>query len=210
MQGLIGKKVGMTRIIDQETGVVLPVTVIEAQKNIVLQEKTVEKDGYSAVQLGYEKVADKKLTKAEIGHAKKHGSEPVKYVKEFQLDADETVEPGQEIGVEIFDTVSYVNVTGVTKGRGFAGTVKRHGFKIGRATHGNTNRRARGSLGAGSSPSRVFPGLKMAGQYGNTQKTVKGLEIVSIDAEKNLIYVNGAVPGRKGGLLYIKKNLVKN
>ncbi len=210
MQGIIGKKVGMTRIIDQETGIVLPVTVIEAGKNVVLQQKTVEKDGYSAVQLGFQKVADKKLTKAEVGHAKKYGAEPVKYVKEFDLDANETVEPGQEVGVEVFESITYVDVTGTTKGRGFAGTVKKYGFKIGRATHGNTNRRARGSLGAGSSPSRVFPGLKMAGQYGNSQKTIKGLEIVSIDAEKGLIYVNGAVPGHKGGLLYIKKNFVKN
>lgn len=209
MQGLIGKKLGMTRIFDKETGEITPVTIIETGKNVVLQKKTVEVDGYEAVQLGFDKVADKKVTKAELGHTKKNGASAVRHIKEFSLEDGEELESGQEIGVELFDAVRYVDVTGTTKGRGFAGTVKRYGFKIGRATHGNTNRRARGSLGAGSSPSRVFPGLKMAGQYGNTAKTIRGLELVAVDTEKDLLYVRGAVPGKRNGVVYIKKNVVK-
>lgn len=209
MQGLIGKKIGMTRIFDEETGEVTPVTILETGKNVVLQSKTEATDGYSAVQLGFEKVADRKLTKAELGHTKKNGAYAVRHIKEFALDAGEELEAGQEIGAELFSGVRYVNVTGTTKGRGFAGTVKKYGFKIGRATHGNTNRRARGSLGAGSSPSRVFPGLKMAGQYGNVNKTILGVEIVAVDTDKDLIYVRGAVPGKTGGVVYIKKNVVK-
>lgn len=209
MQGLIGRKVGMTRIVDNETGVMTPVTIISTGKNVVLQQKTVEVDGYSAVQLGFEKVADRKLSKAEVAHSKKYGSDAVRIIKEFNLDEGESVESGQEIGAETFESVRYVNVTGTIKGRGFTGTVKRYGFKIGRATHGNTNRRARGSLGAGTYPARVFPGLKMAGQHGNKAKTILGLEVVSVDTEKDLLYIRGAVPGANRGIVYIKKNVVK-
>ena len=209
MQGLIGKKIGMTRIFDAESGEITPVTIIETGKNVVLQTKTVETDGYSAVQLGFGKIAERKLTKAELGHAKKNGAYAVRFIREFALDADESLESGQEIGADLFEAVRYVDVTGTTKGRGFAGTVKKYGFKIGRATHGNTNRRARGSLGAGSSPSRVFPGLKMAGQYGNVNKTIRGVQVVAVDADKDLIYVRGAIPGKTGGVVYIKKNVIK-
>lgn len=209
MQGLIGKKVGMTRFTDQESGEVTPVTVLEIGKNVVLQLKTEERDGYSAVQLGFDKISEKKATKAEIGHAKKHNADVVRVIKEFALDEGEELEAGQEVGVELFDNTSFINVTGTVKGRGFAGTVKRYGFRIGRATHGNTNRRARGSLGAGTYPARVFPGLKMAGQHGNKLKTVQGLEIVGTDNERGLLYVKGAVPGKNGGVVYIKKNVVK-
>jgi large subunit ribosomal protein L3 len=209
MQGLIGKKVGMTRIANQETGEMTAVTIIEAAGNVVLQQKTVENDGYSSVQLGYEKAKEKNLSKAEVSHAKKYGAEAVRHVKEFDLDKDETPEAGQEVKVDIFESTRFVNVTGNVKGRGFTGTVKRYGFKIGRATHGNTNRRARGSLGAGTYPARVFPGLKMAGQHGAKAKTIMGLEIVSLDVEKGLIYIKGAVPGANRGIVYIKKNVVK-
>ncbi len=209
MQGLIGKKIGMTRICDQETGVMTPVTVLSVDNNVVLQEKTVERDGYSAVQLGFEPKKAKRTTKAEIGHAKKYGSEPVRYIREFKLDDGEAVEAGQKLGAEIFEASYYVDVAGTTKGRGFAGTVKRYNFKIGRATHGNTNRRARGSIGACSYPARVFPGLKMAGQYGNTTKTIRGLQVVAVDTDKNLLYVKGAVPGKNTGIVYVKKNVVK-
>ncbi len=209
MQGLIGKKVGMTRFLDSETGVATPVTVIEAGKNVVLQLKTEERDGYCAVQLGFDKCKEKHATKAAIGHAKKHNADVVRVIKEFTLSADTSVEPGQEIGLEIFANTVYVNVTGTLKGRGFAGTVKKYGFRIGRATHGNTNRRERGSLGAGTFPGRVFPGLKMAGQYGNTQKTIRGVQIVGSDLEKGLLFVKGAIPGKNGGVVYVKKNEVK-
>lgn len=209
MQGLIGKKVGMTRFCDQDTGVMTPVTVLEIGKNVVLQLKTEERDGYVAAQLGFDKISEKRATKAEIGHAKKHNAEVVRVIKEFALDAGEELEAGQEIGVENFDETRFVNVSGTVKGRGFAGTVKRYNFRIGRATHGNTNRRARGSLGAGTYPARVFPGLKMAGQMGNKIKTILGVEIVATDNDKGLLYVKGAVPGKNGGVVYIKKNVVK-
>ncbi len=209
MQGLIGRKVGMTRFANEETGEMTPVTVLEIGKNVVMQLKTEERDGYSAVQLGFEKKKEKGATKAEIGHAKKHNTDVVRVIKEFALDADEALEAGQEVGVEVLDATRFVNVSGTTKGRGFAGTVKRWGMRIGRATHGNTNRRARGSLGAGTYPARVFPGLKMAGQYGNKTKTIMGVEIVASDADKGLLYVKGAVPGKNGGVVFVKKNFVK-
>jgi len=209
MQGLIGKKVGMTRFLDSETGVQTPVTVIEIGKNVVLQLKTEERDGYSAVQLGFDKCKEKHATKAEIGHAKKHNAEVVRVIKEFPLKEGSSVEPGQEVGVEILESVRFVNVTGTLKGRGFAGTVKKYGFRIGRATHGNTNRRERGSLGAGTYPGRVFPGLKMAGQYGNTLKTIQGVTVVGTDVEKGLLFVRGAIPGKNGGVVFVKKNEVK-
>jgi large subunit ribosomal protein L3 len=209
MHGLLGKKAGMTRIIDPDTGVVLPVTVIDIAGNVVLQRKRETVDGYDAVQLGFEAVKEKSATKAEVCHAKKYGSEPVRYIREFPVETDEEFEPGQKVGAEVFESVSYVDVAGVTKGRGFAGTVKRYGFSIGRMTHGNRNKRARGSVGAGSDPSRVFPGVKMAGQYGNKSKTVLGLELVSVDSEKGLVFVKGSVPGKKNGLLSIRKSVVK-
>ncbi len=209
MQGLIGRKVGMTRFSNEETGEMTPVTVLEIGKNVVMQLKTEERDGYSAVQLGFEKKKEKGATKAEIGHAKKHNTDVVRVIKEFALDADEALEAGQEVGVEVLDSTRFVNVSGTTKGRGFAGTVKRWGMRIGRATHGNTNRRARGSLGAGTYPARVFPGLKMAGQYGNKTKTIMGVEIVASDSDKGLLYVKGAVPGKNGGVVFVKKNFVK-
>ncbi|MGM0443033.1 MAG: 50S ribosomal protein L3 [Fibrobacterota bacterium] len=209
MRGLLGKKVGMTRVIDPETGVVIPVTVIDVSGNVVLQRKREDVDGYDAVQLGFENVREKVATKAEVGHAKKYGSEPVRYIKEFAVESDEEVEPGSKVGVELFGSAGYVDVAGITKGRGFAGTVKRYGFAVGRMTHGNKNKRARGSIGAGADPSRVFPGVKMAGQYGNKKKTVLGLELVSVDKERSLLYVKGAVPGKKNGVLSVRKNVVK-
>ncbi len=209
MQGLIGKKVGMTRFYDNDSGTVTPVTVVEIGKNVVLQLKSEQRDGYESVQLGFDKKKEKQATKAEIGHAKKHNAEVTRVIKEFKLDADEQLEAGQEVGVEVFDETRYVNVTGTIKGRGFTGTVKRWGMKIGRATHGNTNRRARGSLGAGTYPARVFPGLKMAGQHGNKLKTIMGVEIVGTDSDKGLLYVKGAIPGKNGGVVLVKKNVVK-
>lgn len=205
MQGLIGKKIGMTRIFS-DTGKTVAVTVIQAGNNIVHQVKTNEKDGYQAVQLGFDDLAEKKVNKAILGHCKKNGSVPTYVVKEFELDSkDEELKPGQRVGVEILENVKYVNVVGVSKGRGHAGTIKRYNFQRGRESHGNTNVRERGSSGANTYPARVMPGLKMSGHMGNEQTTIRNLEVVGLDKEAGLLFVKGAIPGRNKGFLYIKK-----
>ena len=208
MTGLIGRKVGMTRMFDEDSGRAVAVTIIQAGTNIVHQVKTAERDGYRAVQLGFEPVADTACAKPQAGHFKKLGTEPTRYVKEFAADDnDEELKPGQKVGVEIFENVQYVDVVGISKGRGFAGTIKKHNFQLGRATHGNTNHRERGSLGAGTYPGRVFPGVKMAGQYGAARTTAKKLEVYDVDKELGLVYVKGSVPGSTRGIVYIKKNI---
>ena len=211
MQGLIGKKVGMTRVFDKDTGEVTPVTVVQVGSNIIQQIKTVENDGYSAVQVGFEVVLERKISKAQIGHFGKLNSEPTRLIREFKLDSeDEKLVSGQKIGVEVFEGVTVVDVQGTSKGRGFAGTVKRWGFHIGRATHGNTNRRARGALSGCAYPGKVFPGLKMAGQYGNVTKTIRGIKVVGIDKEEGLIYLKGGIPGKRSGTVLIKKSTSGN
>lgn len=210
MQGLVGKKIGMTRIFNKESGQVIPVTVVQTGTNIVHQVKTVERDGYSAVQLGFDMVSEKKVQKPLAGHFKKHNSVPTRVIKEFELDSsDEELNPGQKVGVEVLDGVRYVDVVGTSKGRGFTGTIKRYNFQRGRETHGNTNHRERGSLGAGTYPARVFPGVRMAGQHGNARVTAKGIEIVQVDNDNGLIYLKGAIPGSNRGIVYLKKNLIK-
>ena len=210
MQGIIGKKISMTRIFNEESGEVIPVTIVQVGTNIVQQVKTVERDGYHAVQLGFDICSEKKVTKPLRGHFKKHNSEPTRVTREWQCDSpEEAVEPGQRVGTEIFVDVRYVDVIGIAKGRGFTGTVKRFGFHIGRMTHGNMNKRARGSLGAGTFPARVFPGLKMAGQHGNEQVTVKGVEIVGLDKDAGLVYLKGSIPGSKKGIVLLRKNKQK-
>lgn len=210
MQGLIGKKIGMTRIFEDETGRIIPVTIVEIGMNTVQQIKTKEKDGYSSVQIGFNVCTEKKVSKSISGHCKKHKSEPTRITREFKLDSlEEKLKCGQKVGVEVFENVDYVNVVGTSKGRGFSGTVKRHGFHIGRITHGNMNKRARGSLGAGTYPARVFPGLKMAGQYGNTRITSKGIGIVGVDSEAGLLYLKGSIPGKNKGIVYIIKSTSK-
>lgn len=209
MQGLIGKKIGMTRLFN-EAGRAVPVTVIQAGNNVVEQVKTAEKDGYSAVQLGFEQVAEKKVNKPELGHFKKLGTTPVKIMKEFKLDgADEALSAGQVVGVEVFENVKFINVTGISKGRGHAGTIKKYNFERGRETHGNTNVRERGSSGANSYPARVMPGLKMSGHMGAAQVTTRRLEVVGIDKEAGLVFVKGAVPGYKTGYVFLKKFIGK-
>lgn len=211
MQGLIGRKIGMTRLFDKESGAQVPITVIQAAPNVVHQIKTLERDGYRAVQLGFDICPEGKANKPLQGHFARHKSVSTRVVREFRLDSDdEKLEEGQKIGVEVLEGIKYVDVTGTSKGRGFAGTVKRHGFQLGRATHGNTNHRERGSIGASAYPARVLPGLKMAGQYGNARKTVKGLELVGVEKEAGLVYVKGAIPGRNKGVVFIRKNTVKN
>ena len=210
MQGLIGKKIGMTRFFNKDSGEAIPVTIVQTGTNIVQQVKTTEKDGYSAVQLGFDICSEKRVSKPLSGHFKKHNSEPTRITKEFGLDSeDEKLESGQKVGAEIFEGVRFVDVIGTSKGRGFTGTVKRFNFHIGRMTHGNMNKRARGSLGAGTYPGRVFPGLKMAGQHGNQQVTVKSVEVLGFDKDAGTVYLRGGIPGRNRGIVFLTKNKYK-
>ena len=205
MQCLIGKKIGMTRVFDED-GKSIPVTIIQTGENIVHQVKTIDNDGYNAIQLGFDEISSEKITKPEKGHFKKLGTTPTRIVKEFLVNSDSPdFSPGQKVGVEIFENVPFVDVTGISKGRGHAGTIKKYHFERGRKTHGNTNVRERGSAGACSYPARVFPGLRMSGQYGNTQVTIKRSKVVTIDKENGLVFLKGAIPGRNKGIVFIKK-----
>ncbi|MCQ2413522.1 MAG: 50S ribosomal protein L3 [Clostridia bacterium] len=206
-KGIIGKKLGMTQIFD-EKGNVVPVTLIEAGPCAVVQKKTVETDGYNALQLAFEDTTEKHLTKAELGHFKKSGVTPKKHLKEFRLEDISAYEAGSVVTVDTFAAGEKVDITGITKGRGFSGCVKRWGHHILRMTHGTGPiHRQCGSMGANSTPSRVYKNKKMAGQYGNEQVTILNLVAVKIDAEKNLIAVKGAVPGSKGGIVFIRDSV---
>ena len=206
-KGIIGKKIGMTQIFD-EIGNVIPVTVIQAGPCVVAQKKTVETDGYDAVQLGFDSVKEKHMTKAEVGHFKKSGVEFKKHLKEFRLDDVSALNVGDVITADTFAAGEKVDVTGMTKGRGYTGAVKRWGHHILSMTHGTGPiHRQVGSMGANSTPSRVFKNKKMAGQYGNEQVTVLNLKVVKIDSEKNLIAVKGAIPGAKNGIVFIRDSV---
>ncbi|MCK5729902.1 MAG: 50S ribosomal protein L3 [Draconibacterium sp.] len=206
MAGIIGKKIGMTSVFSVE-GKNIPCTVIEAGPCVVTQVKTEETDGYNALQLAYGDKKEKKTTKAEFGHFKKAGVTPKRKVVEFKNNFQESFELGQEIDVSVFHENDYVDVVGVSKGKGFQGVVKRHNFKgVNDATHGQHNRlRAPGSIGASSWPSRVFKGMRMAGRDGGKTVTIENLQVVKIIAEKNLIVVKGSVPGAKGSYLIMRK-----
>ena len=205
-KGIIGKKLAMTQIFD-EKGNVIPVTLIEAGPCVVAQKKTVENDGYAAVQLAYEDAKEKHLTKAELGHFKKAGITPKKHLKEFRLDDCSALEVGSVVTVDTFAAGDKVDVTGITKGRGYSGCVKRWGHHILRMTHGTGPiHRQPGSMGV-IDPARIFKNKKMPGQYGNEQVTILNLVAVKIDAEKNLIAVKGAVPGSKGGIVFIRDSV---
>lgn len=204
MKGILGKKVGMTQLFD-EKGAVVPVTVIEAGPCYVTQVKTLETDGYQAVQLGFDEVAERKLTKGEKGHLQKAGTPMVRRVREVRSAEFAQYSPGDVIKADIFQDGEIVDVIGISKGKGFAGSVKRHGFAGGPKTHGQSDRlRAPGSRGAGTSPGHTFPGTKGAGQMGNKRVTVQNLTIALVDAERNLIAVKGAVPGPRGGLVLVR------
>lgn len=205
MSGLIGKKVGMTSIFD-ENGKNVPCTVIEAGPCVVTQVRTEEVDGYLGLQLGFDDKAEKRANKAEIGHFKKAGTAPKKKVIEFQGFKGE-YKLGDTLGVDIFVEGEFVDVVGTSKGKGFQGVVKRHGFAgVGQATHGQHNRlRAPGSIGAGSDPSRVFKGMRMAGRMGGDRVTVQNLRVLKVVPEKNLLVVKGAVPGHKNGYVTIQR-----
>ena len=205
-KGIIGKKLAMTQIFD-EKGNVIPVTLIEAGPCAVAQVKTVENDGYAAVQLAYEDAKEKHLTKAELGHFKKAGITPKRHLKEFRFDNASDYEVGSVVTVETFAEGDKVDITGITKGRGFTGCVKRWNHHILRMTHGTGPiHRQPGSMGV-IDPARIFKNKKMPGQYGNEQVTILNLVAVKIDAEKNLIAVKGAVPGAKGGIVFIRDSV---
>jgi large subunit ribosomal protein L3 len=205
MKGILGRKVGMTQIFD-ERGEVVPVTVIEAGPCFVTQVKTSERDGYAAVQLGFEEVKPKRLTRPQLGHLRKNQLPPLRHLREIQMSDVSQYGQGQKIRVSIFDVGDRVDVTGISKGKGFAGVVKRHGFRGGPQTHGQSDRRrAPGSIGAGTTPGRVYKGLRMAGRMGNAQVTVQNLQVVLVDPERNLLAVEGAVPGAKNGLLIVEE-----
>ena len=207
-KAIIGKKVGMTQIFD-ESGKVIPVTVVEAGPCVVTQKKTVETDGYEAVQLGYGEVAEKKLSNPEAGHLKKAGVAPKKHLKEFKLENAAELNVGDEIKADTFAAGDMIDVTGISKGHGYQGVVKRHGAGRVDMTHGGgpVHRHA-GSMGA-LDAARIFKGKIGAGQMGNEQVTIENLEIVKVDADLNMIVIRGAIPGPKGGLVYIR-NTVKN
>ena len=205
MSGIIGKKIGMTSLFD-ESGKNIPCTVIQAGPCSVLQVRTIENDGYSAVQLGFDDKSEKNVGKALAGHFIKAGSTPKAKLVEFR-NGFENVSLGDEVKVNLFAEGEFVDVTGTSKGKGFQGVVKRHGFGgVMQATHGQHNRlRAPGSIGAGSDPSRVFKGMRMAGRMGGKQVTVQNLQVLKVDEEQNLLVVKGAVPGAKNSYVIIRK-----
>ncbi len=205
-KGIIGKKIGMTQIFD-EIGNVIPVTVIEAGPCVVAQKKTAENDGYDAVQLGFMDVKEKHMTKAEIGHFAKAGVANKKHLKEFRLDDCSAINVGDVIAADTFAAGDKVDITGITKGRGYTGCVKRWNHKILRMTHGTGPiHRQPGSMGV-IDPARIFKNKKMPGQYGNERVTVLNLKVVKIDAEKNIIAVKGAIPGAKNGIVFIRDSV---
>ncbi|MBQ8797867.1 MAG: 50S ribosomal protein L3 [Oscillospiraceae bacterium] len=208
-KAIIGKKVGMTQIFD-ESGKVIPVTVVEAGPCVVTQKKTVETDGYVAVQLGFEDVKDSKLSKPEAGHLKKAGVEAKKYLKEFKLEGAADMNVGDVVKADTFAAGDMIDVTGISKGHGYQGVIKRHHAHRTDMTHGGgpVHRHA-GSMGATSHQSRIFKGKIGAGQMGVDQVTIENLEVVKVDAELNMIAIRGAIPGPKGGLVYLR-NTVKN
>ncbi len=202
-KGIIGKKLGMTQVF-AEDGSAVGVTAIEVEPSVVLQVKTKEKDGYDAIQVGYGRVKQKNVTKPLQGHFNKANKGFFRFVREF-LTQSETYDVGQEIKADIFTMGDYVDVVGTSKGKGFQGVVKRHGFGGGRATHGSMFHRAPGSIGASADPSRVFKGTKMGGQMGNVRKTVQNLQVWQVRSDRNLLLLKGAVPGSKNGFVLIKK-----
>jgi large subunit ribosomal protein L3 len=210
IKGMIGKKVGMTQIFD-ENGNVIPCTVIEAGPCYVTQVRSVENDGYTAIQLGYGETKPQRLTRGQLGHLKRNSLPAVRHLREFRVrNGEADVEEGQEIKVDVFSKGERVDVIGTSKGRGFAGTIKRHKFHRQPKTHGQSDReRAPGSVGATTTPGRTLPGKRMAGRMGNDRVTAENLEVVVIDPERNLMAVRGSVPGAKGGIVMIKPARVR-
>jgi large subunit ribosomal protein L3 len=205
IQGIIGKKLGMTQYFSED-GSVIPVTVVQAGPCYVIQIKKEETDGYNAVQLGFEPQKMQRVTKPLLGHFKNAGKGTYKYLKEFYVNNPDEFELGQEISVDkIFSAKEFIHATGITKGRGFTGVVKRYNFAGGRASHGSKVHRTPGGIGASAWPSRVIKNKKMPGQYGNEKKTIKNLQIIDIRPEENLILIKGALPGHKNSIVFLKK-----
>lgn len=207
MKSILGKKIGMTQIF-AEDGRIIPVTAIEAGPCVVLQKKTEQTDGYNAIQVGFDTKKEKNINKPLKGHLSKAGVKAVKYIKEFKIDNVDEYQLGQEIKADVFETGEYIDVIGTTKGKGFAGGIKRHGFHRGPMKHGSKYHRRPGSLGA-KGPARVFKGRKMPGRLGGVQVSVQNLEVVRVDIDKNIILVKGAIPGPNRGLVVLKRS-VKN
>jgi large subunit ribosomal protein L3 len=203
-KGIIGKKLGMTQIFDQETGVVTAVTVIEAGPCPVVQVKTPETDGYSAVQLAFGAVKERKLPKPQAGHLKHAGVAPHRHLVEFR--GTDGLAVGDTVTVEAFEAGEAVKVSGRSKGKGFAGTIKRHNFGRGPKSHGSHNIRKPGSIGASATPSRVFRGMRMAGHMGDERVTQRGLRVAEVDVERNLLLIAGAVPGAVGGIVEVRSD----
>jgi len=200
--GLLGNKIGMTQIFD-ESGNIIPVTILKVGPCIVTQIKTELKHGYNAIQMGYSNIPSKLLTQPELGHLQKSNVQPLKYLKEFKTDNVDQFEIGQILDVKSFSQSQFVNIKGKSIGKGFSGLQKRHNFTRGPMTHGSKNHRAPGSIGMGTTPGRVLPGKKMAGQLGNKITTVKKLQLIQINLEENILVIKGSIPGKPGNLLTI-------
>jgi large subunit ribosomal protein L3 len=200
---ILGRKRGMTQVFEDD-GTVVPVTVVEAGPCVVCDVRTDEKNGYNAVQLGFEDVPDARTRKPELGHFKKAGTAPKRFLREERLDGPAQMEVGAEVRVDAFRQGELVDVVGTSKGRGFSGTIRRHGFARGSETHGCMNVRQPGSIGASAYPSRVFKGKRMSGHYGAERTTTKNLKVVRIDSERNLLFIKGAVPGPTGGFVQVR------
>lgn len=205
MKGILGKKVGMTQIYG-DNGEIIPVTVIEAGPCFVTQVKTKDNDGYDAVQIGFDEVKPNRITKPERGHLQKADAPNLRHLREFDLDEGDDVQLGQRLDASVFQVGDVVDITGTSKGKGFAGHIKRHHFNRQRATHGQSDReRAPGSIGAGTTPGRTFKGMRMAGRMGGERVTVQNLRVVLVDQERNMLVVKGAVPGAKDGLVMVRQ-----
>jgi len=200
--GLLGNKIGMTQIFD-ESGNIIPVTILKVGPCVITQVKTKSKDGYNSIQIGYGNVSNKSLTQPELGHLQKSNIQPLKYLKEFRTTENDNFSIGQVLNVDSFSPGQLVNIRGKSIGKGFAGLQKRHNFTRGPMTHGSKNHRAPGSIGMGTTPGRVLPGKKMAGQLGNKITTIKKLKVIQINPEENLLVIKGSVPGKPGNLLSI-------
>lgn len=205
--GVLGRKVGMTQVFEDSE--VVPVTVIKVNPGVVVQKKTEDNDGYNSIQIGAEDIPERLVKKPIMGHFKKAGITPKRILKEFRVDSVDEYNIGDVIGIDLFKPGEYVDITGISKGKGFAGVIKRHGFKGGRMSHGSMFHRAPGSIGQSSQPSRTLKGTRLPGRMGNKKVTVQNLRIVKIDDKENLLIVKGAVPGRRNGLLIIKKAVKK-
>jgi len=206
VNGLIARKIGMTQLL-QDDGIMVPVTIVQAGPCVVVQKKTALKDGYDAIQLGFvEFIKPKNVTKPMAGHFKKADAAPVRVLREMRTDGEAAMNPGDKVMVDMFKANEKVHVVGTSKGRGFAGFVKRHHFGGGRASHGSMFHRAPGSIGASAYPSRVLKGMRMAGHLGAARITVQNIQVARVDQENNLLYLRGAVPGPNGGYLVVEKS----